>query len=291
MGAESARLAAALMVAVCGAVLAAQQRLPSEPVRGSGTSVTGAFEGWFDNPDGSHNFLVGYLNRNMKQAVDIPIGPNNNIEPGGPDLGQPTHFLPGRQTGMFMVTVPKSFTPEQRLTWTLTINGQTTSIPLRLHRDYVVSPFTDVAVGNKPPILRFEEAGPSLQGPVSVLPKAITRTAAVGTPLALTVWADDDAKYSSGSNAPLTKAPPPVTFTWSKYRGPGEVTFDKDQPAADVLAGGAVNVPYKGRAVTQATFREPGEYILHVVANDYSGDGGGGEVCCWTFGLVRVTVK
>jgi hypothetical protein len=291
MRAESARLAAALVVAVCGAVLAAQQRLPSEPSRGFGTSVTGAFEGWFDNPDGSHNFLVGYLNRNMKQAVDIPIGPNNNIEPGGPDLGQPTHFLPGRQTGMFIVTAPKSFTPEQRLTWTLTINGQTTSIPLRLHRDYVVSPFTDVAVGNKPPILRFEEAGPTLQGPVSLLAKAVTRTATVATPLALTVWADDDAKYSSGSNAPLTKAPPPVVFTWSKYRGPGDVTFDKDKPDTEALAGGAVNVPYKGRAVTRATFSQPGEYILHVVANDYSGAGGGGEVCCWTFGLVRVAVK
>ena len=40
----------------------------------------------------------------------MPIGPNNRIEPGGPDMGQPTHFLPGRQSGMFIVTVPKEFT-------------------------------------------------------------------------------------------------------------------------------------------------------------------------------------
>ena len=104
----------------------------SEPRRDFGTSVTGAFEGWFANPDGSRTFLVGYLNRNAAQALDIPIGPDNRIEPGGPDLGQPTHFLPGRRHGMFTWTVPKDFTPEQRLTWTIVANGQTTSIPLRL---------------------------------------------------------------------------------------------------------------------------------------------------------------
>ena len=50
------------------------QQLPSEPQRQFGTSITGAFEGWFANPDGSRSFLVGYLNRNNSQALDIPIG-------------------------------------------------------------------------------------------------------------------------------------------------------------------------------------------------------------------------
>ena len=82
-------------------VMSAQspQRLPIEPFRQFGSSVTPAFEGWYDNPDGSHVFLIGYLNRNSEQPLDVPIGPNNRIEPGGPDLGQPTHFLPGRQWG------------------------------------------------------------------------------------------------------------------------------------------------------------------------------------------------
>ena len=47
-------------------------------------------------------------------------------------------------------------------------------------------------------------------------------------------------------------------------------------------------VPRQG--ATTAKFSEPGEYILHVTANDYSGDGGGGEVCCWTTAMVKVTV-
>lgn len=269
------------------------QLLPSEPRRQFGASITGAFEGWYQNKDGSYNFLVGYLNRNLTQALDVPIGPNNKIEPGGPDMGQPSHFLPGRQTGMFLVTVPKSFTPEQRLTWTITANGQTTSIPLRLHPDYVVSPFADIAVGNTPPILRFEEKGSPIQGPIATLAKTtMTRTTSLAVPLALPLWAADDEKYSSGSNAPQRNPPPPVILTWSKYRGPGTVTFDKDKPAVEKSAAAAEGTStFSGKATASAKFSEPGEYVLHVTANDYSGDGGGGEVCCWTTAMVKVTVK
>src|ERR1700752_1624881 len=107
------------------------------------------------------------MNRNTTQALDIPIGPDNRIEPGGPDLGQPTHFLPGRQHGMFTITVPKDFTPEQRLAWPIVVNGEMKAIPLRLHPDYVVSPFVDVEVKNTPPVLRFEENGAAIQGPIA----------------------------------------------------------------------------------------------------------------------------
>ncbi len=65
----------------------------------AGASVTGAFEGWYKNADGTFSLLLGYYNRNRNQEVDLPVGPNNRIEPGGPDRGQPTHFLPGRGWG------------------------------------------------------------------------------------------------------------------------------------------------------------------------------------------------
>src|ERR1041385_8293192 len=61
------------------------QQLPFEPPHDSGQSITGAFEGWFPNSDGSFSILLGYYNRNLKQEVDIPAGPDNRIEPGGPD--------------------------------------------------------------------------------------------------------------------------------------------------------------------------------------------------------------
>ena len=40
-----------------------------------------------------------------------------------------------------------------------------------------------------------------------------------------------------------------------------------------------------------AKFTEPGDYVLHLTGNDYSGDGGGGFGCCWTTSLVKVAVK
>jgi hypothetical protein len=269
----------------------AGQQLPSEPRREFGTSITGAFEGWFENADGSKTFLIGYLNRNTGQAVDVPIGPNNRIEPGGPDMGQPTHFLPGRQWGMFTITVPKEFTtPDQRLTWTIVANGQPMTIPLRLHADYVVSPFVATAVRNTPAVLRFAEQGPGVQGPLALLSAAVTRTASTSSPLALSVWVTDDARFASGTMALPRTLPPPVEVYWSKYRGPGEVTFDKAHPATEILAGGGVNVPFRGKATTTARFSEPGEYVLHVTANDFSGEGGSGEVCCWTTAMVKVSV-
>ena len=136
----------------------AQSSLPFEPVHNNGQSITGAFEGWFPNPDGTFSLLVGYYNRNQEQILEIPTGPDNRIEPGGPDRGQPTHFLPGRQWGVFTITVPKDF-GEKKLTWTLVANGKTTVIPVSLHSQYEVQPFME-ASGNTPPFIAFSESGP-----------------------------------------------------------------------------------------------------------------------------------
>src|SRR5579863_1701673 len=135
-------------IALIGAAWA-QSSLPFEPHHDSGESITGAFEGWFPNPDGTFSLLLGYYNRNLKQTMEIPIGPDNRIEPDGPDRGQPTHFLPGRNWGLFTITVPKDF-GDKKLTWTLVANGKTTVIPIKLHPDYEVQPFME-ASGNTPP--------------------------------------------------------------------------------------------------------------------------------------------
>lgn len=277
--------------AIAGGMLLWGQQIP-QPRKQFGASVTGAFEGWFANQDGSRSFLVGYFNRNTQEELDIPIGPNNRIEPGGPDLGQPTHFLLGRQYGMFVVPVPKEFTPQDKYTWTIVANGQSTSIPLRLNNDYVVSPFIEIAVGNTPPVIRFDQNGSTIQGPIATVAQAASRTASLSAPLPLTLWATDDMKYTSNTSAPMTKPRPPVTMTWSKYRGPGTVAFDKAKPVVEQLpSSGSGAPPFSGKATTNVTFSEPGDYVLHVTANDYSGEGGGGFQCCWTTGLMKVSVK
>ena len=140
-----------------------------EPRRGAGASVTGAFEGWYYNPDGTRSFLIGYYNRNQQQELDIPIGPNNHIDPGGPDVGQPTHFLTGRQWGMFSVPVPRAFKDTDSYFWEITANGQTTAIPLSLKTDWEISPLVEASVGNTPPTISFEEKGPSVQGPQGMM--------------------------------------------------------------------------------------------------------------------------
>ncbi|MEO8677895.1 MAG: hypothetical protein ABI665_02540 [Vicinamibacterales bacterium] len=278
---------------VAGSVMVSAQapiQLPMEPPREFGTSITGSMEGWFENPDGSKTFIVGYLNRNAKQEIDIPIGPNNNIEPGGPDFGQPTHFMPHRQLGMFTVTVPKEFTAQQRLTWSITVNGKTNTIPLKLTPDYILQPFKDVAVGNTPPIIKFSPDGPTIQGPIAAMSRAVAMTVKVGQPLSLPMWATDDGKYTSGSNAQPRNLPPPIELDWSKYRGPGTVTFAKAKPEVKVLAGGPVGVEFRGEATTTVTFGAPGDYVLHLNVDDFSGRGSGETGCCWTTAMVKVTV-
>jgi hypothetical protein len=272
-----------------GVLVSGQSTSIPAPRRGGGDSVTGAFEGWYYNPDGSRSFLVGYYNRNSQQTLDIPIGPNNRIEPGGPDMGQPTHFLPGRQWGMFSVNAPKDFKPADSYVWTIVANGQSTSIPLRLTPDYVMSPFSEIAVGNTPPVLKFEPNGKGVQGPLASLATATTMTASVAAPLPLHLWVSDDMKYTSGTNAPPAGTRAPVSVRWSKYRGPGAVTFDKARPELEKLSTGVA--AYNAKADATAKFAEAGDYVLHATGNDYSGDGGGGFGCCWTTALVKVAVK
>jgi hypothetical protein len=258
-----------------------------EPARDSGSSITGAFEGWFKNPDGSFSLLLGYYNRNRKQEVDIPVGPDNALEPGGPDRGQPTHFMPGRGWGLFTVRVPADF-GDNKITWTIVANGKTTAIPASLKPDWEVSPFMEAAVGNTPPVLSFEEHGPTVQGPRGL---RIERTAKVGEPLSLTLWVSDDAKFTSSSGAKPKNMDAPVTLRWIPYRGPGQVAFSAERPAVRKLERPNVPAPFSGTATTTVTFSEPGEYVLLVTANDYSGEGGSGFQCCWTTGQVKVTVQ
>jgi hypothetical protein len=89
-----------------------------------GQSIAPAYEGWERNDDGSFNLVFGYMNRNWEEIIDLPIGPENTIEPGGADRGQPTHFFPRRNRFVFKIRVPADF-GDRELVWTLTSNGQT----------------------------------------------------------------------------------------------------------------------------------------------------------------------
>ena len=67
----------------------------------SGQDVQPVFEGWLRNADGTFTMVFGYFNRNWEEELAIPAGPDNKLEPGDPDRGQPTYFLPRRQQCSF----------------------------------------------------------------------------------------------------------------------------------------------------------------------------------------------
>ena len=127
------RIVRSVLLAAAFSAGAWAQPLPGESPHDSGQSITPAYEGWFKNADGSYTMLVGYYNRNQNADVDVPVGAENRIEPGGPDYGQPTHFLPGRQWGMFTIRVPADF-GEKKLTWTIAAGGKTMQVPFHLNR-------------------------------------------------------------------------------------------------------------------------------------------------------------
>jgi hypothetical protein len=114
-------------------VLAAQTRFTYS----SGQSVSPAYEGWMYNDDGSIAMYFGYMNSNWQQEFDVPVGPDNAIEPGGPDQAQPTHFYPRRNPFLFTVRAPKDLGTKE-LIWTLTTNGKTERAFASLKSDYQI---------------------------------------------------------------------------------------------------------------------------------------------------------
>ena len=257
------------------ATLAADAQLPQLPTQvsqtkfDSGQDVVPVYEGWIRNPDSSFDLVFGYFNRNYKEELAIPAGPGNLIEPGGPDRGQPTYFLPRRRARLFRVRVPQDW-GQQVLTWTIAANGRTEKaygdlLPVQeINERIIMSGGNTVAFGdedpNKPPAII-----------VSPPPRA-----SVSNPVTLTATVTDDGLPKP--RTPPVRAIAPargraiqgqtnstagvrsrgLTVTWFEYRGPARVTFE---PA------GSIPVT-NGTATSSARFEAPGTYTLVATASD-----------------------
>ena len=270
----------ALVAGLSGLTAGPRAQLPLATPKASGQTVTPAYEGWYKNPDGTFSLSFGYYNRNSEEVVEVPVGPNNFIEPGDPNQGQPTRFQPRRHWGVFAVRVPADFGPKT-VTWTLKIRGATYAIPGGLHPNWQIDALEgEAGSGNTPPRLRFETNGPAGSGPFGITGGPLA--AVPGEPVTLTVWASDDGR-AVGSVGSAGRGAVPVTLTWFEHQGPGTVTFNPN-PARVPTDG--------GQAATAATFAEPGDYIVRVRANDASGVANAGHAqCCWTNGFVKVRVR
>lgn len=56
------------------------------------------------NTNGTRSVVWGYDNPSTSTLI-IDVGNKNKMSPGGPDLGQPTVFLPGGQRNAFVTTI------------------------------------------------------------------------------------------------------------------------------------------------------------------------------------------
>ena len=270
--------AAALLVFVAGPPLALGQT-PLGYVTARGSTITPAFEGWYPNPDGTLTLSWGFYNRNSEEVLEIPFGPDNFIEPGEFDGAQPTHFPAGRQWGAFAVVVPAEYDGEP-VQWTLKIRGGTFTIPSNLSAEWKIDALEGEADGNKTPELALSEGGPWFAGPGGDF---VQFGAKAWTPIPLTVWARDDGAFASSVGARGTRVVP-VTLTWFKHSGPGDVTFAFEEESDKIPVEG-------GSMTTNATFGEPGKYIIRVRANDSSDvSGAGHSQCCWTNAFMKVRV-
>ena len=199
-GARKARLlATAACIAASTWALAGQER-PQDIKPGDGLQhargelVAPVFEGWFRDDAGTLMLSFGYFNRNYEQELDIPTGPDNKIEPGPADQGQPTHFVPRRQWGAFAVPVAKDvekrlLAEKKSVTWTLRANNQTVTIPANLGPAYAIDALKEPTVGNTPPVLHFEGAPASGTGPLGA---KTSIKAVAGTPVTVKFSVTDD---------------------------------------------------------------------------------------------------
>lgn len=244
-----------LLAAIASAVALLAQgvldRLPPETgiQHAAGQNVQPFFEGWQRYPDGSISMWFGYLNRNFKEQVDVPIGPDNSFEPGG-DRGQPTHFYPRRQQFVFKVDLPKDWDKDKKLIWTVTAHGRTSAATGWMQPEWEVDDGVrqmNVSLGSTPPV-----DPPNLAPTITGSPD---QTVEAGKPLKLTASSTDDG---------LPKARGPrgtgLWIRWTVFRGPGVVNFDPE--ITPRVAGKPVEL------ATEATFSAPGVYWLRAIASD-----------------------
>jgi hypothetical protein len=253
----------------------------------SGQNIAPAYEGWERNDDGSFNLVFGYMNRNWEEVIDLEIGPDNEIEPGGPDQGQPTHFQPRRNRFVFRIRVPADF-GDSELVWTLTSNGRTERAYATLKPDYFMDDSViqanngaGGAAGTMPDL-------PDNVVPVLTLKGDRSRTAKVGQPITLTAMVSDDGLPRPRRLFPTnprfqtritTETATGLRVSWSVYRGAGAVRFDPPQAKTWEDSRDGENSPWSpgwrppelppdGTWVTRATFAEPGTYVLECEAHD-----------------------
>ena len=278
---------AALMLVLAAPSLVGAQGNP-DPTSfkfNNGQDVVPVFEGWARNADGSYAMWFGYFNRNYAETPVIPVGPENKIEPGAADRGQPTFFYTRTHRMGFSVNVPSDW-GKKELTWTLTVHGKTEKAVAWLQPEWEIDP----VFGGKyqsPEAQKNTGADIGAEGAVNGQrvqtvdadgldhrrwPSGPQTTAkdrrrpgdaadAGGAARAKSRFRSTSRRSERRGRGGRGRGGEPqqgVIVTWTVWRGPANVTF---APALQ-------RVVKSGDAVVTATFEKPGTYVLRAKAND-----------------------
>ena len=272
-----------------------------------GLPIIPVFEGWVANPDGTTSFSFGIINRN-EVAVDIPLGESNYIEPAKYSGIQPTHFPPGRSTGIFTVTVPASEQENDVWWYVKTGNSDVLKVPGRRGASaYELDFIMPRPQGALQPLVGIGEDGEQKAGLYAQIADYPGGTVRVGEQVELAVNVTDPADRDPTD--PRFGEPLDLGVTFNKYQGPGDVTFTRheDSPVAEnpysegsprfnfwtPPEANQVSTPGPSSvAKVYATFSEPGDYIISTKVDVHEApDSSNGDQCCWTNVYQRVTVE
>jgi len=295
------RLLAFLLMGIVAGSLYAQlpahlREYPLAARKASGDMIIPVFNGWIGNEDGSVTMLFGFANRNREEIVDIPLGPNNFLEPAQFDGMQPTHFpiydrggfVGINERGAFAVTVPADMAGTE-VVWTLNHAGNSYSIPGRATSTAYQMSAGERALGSLAPAIRFKKNGPETTTREGIMAARVT--ASVGNPVTLSAYIQD--RGNRGDYPEVKEDFFPLGTEWILHQGPAAPDFDpalvtgreRMEQGMDTGSGRWSQIQ------TQATFWEPGDYVVRLRVDNFSApDSQFDNVCCWSNAYVPVTV-
>ncbi len=276
------------------------ERFRDYPLATRGTTgeiVAPMFNGWIANEDGSTTMIFGFANQNRKATVDVPLGPNNKLEPAQFQGAQPTHFpvysrrgfVGIQERGAFGVVVPADMAGTEVI-WTLTSGGNTYSIPGRATSAAYELSAGISAAGSLRPAIRFSENGPESVNEVGIY--AEPKTVKVGQPLTLSALMQD--RGERDGYADVSPYYDLGTF-WVMHQGPAEPEIETPEIPGSVRAENNPSDPNINEwteVSTQVTFPEPGNYIIRLRVDNFEApDSQFDNVCCYSNAYFPVTVN
>jgi len=308
---------------VAAPLLEAQLPRPLGPRPENGLRIAPFFDGWFENPDGTISFAFGYSNLN-KEAVHIPIGPDNAITPKEYDGRQPTWFEPvgpapartgGRGAGAAGAPAAAGAAdPAAAAPGAARGGGGGGDNNYERERGAFTVTVPKTFKGDVVWTLKYQGQTWSIPGRSKSGAYQLSWPMAMGSTPPLLRFQPN----GPGGRGPMGLQGPPlqakvgtpldltVWLTDDAKHEPEPIPVKREVvPSMNVTwikhAGPAAAVSFStskegvtdphGKATTKATFTEPGEYTLRVRADTFGNtDSSFADQCCWTNGYWKVAV-